>query len=473
MGESRGTLRSLAVSLLATIGLFAAVELSVRLAGIQPPPWPTPGSRMDLRLIRADPLLGGLPTPGWKGRWFGSFRVEIDERGFRRDGFVAPESPAATVAFVGDSCTFGWGVDDAQTFVGQVDALQRQGAPPRLRLYNAGFQGQSAVVGIYMLREKVLPMKPQVVVIGYSANNAFRLSVRSDAARFRFFAVRKLMLRSRVFQILAAKMARNAERVSNPRDRALVEAAPWSGRARVAAADEFEAAVRQMVRDARRQGSEPLLLVLPRASNVSREQRHEDAGFAARFFTGESPRPGGRLAPEELNLFEMSCLDHRHLDDPGKVLREKRETWQPVFPDEDETERLLRSAARSFVGGDHAAARQGFEEALRRSPTSPLAHYDLGVTLLATGDRGGLDLLAAADRLACSVFLHYQTILWSVAVAESVPIVDASIHFQARGGALFLDPAHPNPEGHRIVGAALWPVLDAMTSANGPSTARR
>ena len=94
-------------------------------------------------------------------------------------------------------------------------------------------------------------------------------------------------------------------------------------------------------------------------------------------------------------------------------------------------------------------------------PLSPLAHYDLGAAKLAAGDDNGLQDLRAADRLACSAFLQYQVVLWKLSAELAVPVVDITLHFQAHDGeSMFLDPAHPNVKGHRLIAEALWPVIE-------------
>ena len=444
------------------VGVFLAVELGVRVAGMQPPSWPSADAAFDLPQVRVDPLLGPLPAPGWSGDWFGKFELRIDARGFRAAG-NAPAAAEKKVVFLGDSCTFGWGVDTADTFIAQLGQLQQSAGNERFAFLNAAFPGHSATVGVHMLRERVLPLKPDAIVLGYSANNAFRFSLASDSDRFRFFGLRKFLLRSRLLHILAAKMVRRFAPRGHPRNRRAISAVPFKQLRRVAATDEFETALRAMVGDARAMGVEVIFLVFPRASGVSTQFRHEDAGF--QWMSGHVPKPktAGGVSPGELDLFEVSCLDNRKLERPIERLYEGLQEWKPVYPINEAVRPVLQQGARAYIGRNFEEAARRFARAVELDPDSPLAHYDLGVSRLAMGDAAGLRDLSEADRLACNVFLLYQVLIWKLAVDLDVAVVDLTLQFQAHDGEmLFLDPAHPNAAGHRLIAEALWPFVNGL-----------
>ncbi len=177
-----GTIVRIGLVTAVTLAAFGVLELAVRLAGIQPARWPSAGGRSVLG-AEVDPLLGAMLQPEWSGQWTSGFQVETDERRFRITGHAPPKSPRARVAFLGDSCTFGWGVDTPGTYIARIDELQRRNGTAQVELINAAYPGDSAVVGLYKLRERVLPLAPDVVVLAFSANNAFRLALVSDAER--------------------------------------------------------------------------------------------------------------------------------------------------------------------------------------------------------------------------------------------------------------------------------------------------
>lgn len=93
------------------------------------------------------------------------FSVSTDAQGLRR--VPAQQAARHTVLFLGDSCTFGVGVDDDQAFPALV---QRQ--VEGLRCINAGVPGYSSFQGRRLLERLELPAPPDVVVITFGFNDA-------------------------------------------------------------------------------------------------------------------------------------------------------------------------------------------------------------------------------------------------------------------------------------------------------------
>lgn len=454
----RRTIIPLTISVGVTLLVLLLIEAGVRMVGLQPAEWPGIEGQIRFPGALVDPLLGPRLRPGWSGRFPGKFEVAADARGFRSTGLPVPPAPQARVAVMGDSCSFGWGLDTPNTFVAQLDARQRANGAPIFELWNAAYPGTSAVAGEYVLREKVLPLHPDVVILGFSANNAFRFADVNDASRFRFFSLRKALAQSRAWAVSAAWLANRNPPKHNPRTRSVVLNLPLEKVSRVATLEQFTVAMRAMVRDTRASGATPTFLIFPRASGVSMQFPEEDAGvLAARLPARGEP---GRPSMAELGLLEVSCLDYHALRDPIAQMRAQAPAWRPVYPRNLEMRTRLQAGATAYRDRDYAEAARAFAAAVPLQPDTPLAHYDLGVALLADGQARGLAELDEADRLACSVFLQYQVALWHLAHELNVPVVDLTLHFQAHDGEeLFMDPAHPNAAGHRIIADALWTAL--------------
>jgi lysophospholipase L1-like esterase len=379
----------------------------------------------------------------------GEFTVEIDARGFRGDGLPPPDAPRARVAFLGDSCTFGWGLDTAETFIAQLDARMRADGEPPIELINAAIPGHSAVLGEQILRERVLPLHPDLVVLGFSANNAFRFTVLPDADRLRYLEARRLLLRSRLFSLLASRMAqRQTDDDRNPRDWALVSQVPIEDLRRVAAGDEFTAAERAAVIAARDAGAAVMFVIFPRASEVSSAYPGEDAGRQARIAAGDDSLSRG--------LLEVSCIDPGPPDVLTQV-RDRAAAWQPVYPDDAQLRAVLAQGARAYVSDDYDAALGTFRAAVAAWPESPLAHYNLAATAFMSGDSAlGHQHLNEAEQLSCSVFLRYQAIVWRLADELHVPVVDLTLPLQAYAPApLFIDQAHPNAGAAQVIAGVL------------------
>src|SRR5262249_29829148 len=158
-------------------------------------------------------------------------------RGFRASASPPPPRPDTRIAFLGDSCTFGWGMDTPDTFVALLDARRQSSGGAQLEFINAAYPGHSAVVGAHMLPERVLPLDPDLVVLAFGANNAFRMSLVSDTERFRFFSLRKLLLHSHLYQLLGAWVAGRMPPGIDPRDRDAVMRTPVKKLRRVAFLD--------------------------------------------------------------------------------------------------------------------------------------------------------------------------------------------------------------------------------------------
>ena len=128
--------------------------------------------QQDPGLTQYDPKYGWRLTPGWTGRhrhFDFDVQYRIDERGFRGE-FPARKNPSdRVVAIVGDSFTFGIGVDDHETFVHLLDEGHRQRGT---RFHNLGVPGYSTDQELMLLRNSLRRIVPDVVwLIVYLPND--------------------------------------------------------------------------------------------------------------------------------------------------------------------------------------------------------------------------------------------------------------------------------------------------------------
>lgn len=138
-------------------------------------------------LIRPDARLGWALQPGWSGRHTHadfSAKYEINAAGFRATP-AAGDGPLTAV--VGDSFTFGFGVDQDQTFTQRLNQIV-----PGRRWENFGVPGYSTDQELLLIEDRILPARPaRIVLVVYLGNDLLDnvrtvpLQVRAPKPRFK------------------------------------------------------------------------------------------------------------------------------------------------------------------------------------------------------------------------------------------------------------------------------------------------
>jgi lysophospholipase L1-like esterase len=117
-------------------------------------------------------LLVNPQAYGRKDTW----TIRINSEGFRgpeRETTDAGEG-VYRVLFIGDSVTFGYGVEERDSFVRRVEAALRARHPDRrFDIVNAGVPGWSWVQGLRFLQLRGLSLHPNLVVMAHGANDQF------------------------------------------------------------------------------------------------------------------------------------------------------------------------------------------------------------------------------------------------------------------------------------------------------------
>jgi hypothetical protein len=177
MGGKGPRRRRIAAAAAAALSALAAVEILLRLAEpfpFEPPLYP--GDRV--ATLRAGELTVLDPDVGWR---FAPFAQVEDRRpDFRvvyrcgEEGFRAPLEPRAggeelRVVFVGDSFTFGVGVEAAETFPERLAELH-----PGARVFNYGMAGYGVDQMWRALARFGLPRRPHMVVALFVADDLSR-----------------------------------------------------------------------------------------------------------------------------------------------------------------------------------------------------------------------------------------------------------------------------------------------------------
>jgi hypothetical protein len=104
--------------------------------------------------------------------------VKINSDGLRDSEYSRERNGNYRIIFLGDSLTFGWGVDKSKTFEEILEAELSQTKPTEIINFGAGNYNTSQEVGLFI--EKGLKYKPDHVVVFYFINDAEPTPRKSD-----------------------------------------------------------------------------------------------------------------------------------------------------------------------------------------------------------------------------------------------------------------------------------------------------
>lgn len=144
---------------------LAIVEVGLRLTGSAPLHRHALASFHD-----GHPRIGWIGSPGFEARFL---RAEFDVRiasgpdGFRRPDPNVDGGDRPVAAFLGDSFTWGWGVDQGEVFTDVLRGL----LDDRWSVKNYGVNAFGTTQELVLLREIVLPTRPRRVTVLFFAND--------------------------------------------------------------------------------------------------------------------------------------------------------------------------------------------------------------------------------------------------------------------------------------------------------------
>lgn len=157
-------LRRLLYSLIPLVVLLIGAEFALRSAG-----WPKKDTSKQFAHAQvfwvSDPSLNKESFPHKETG--GSFRVSTDANGLR----VPLHSEEKTdgmfrVMTLGCSTTFGWGVNDEESYPARLEAiLQQQGH--KVEVINGGQPGHTSFQGLWLWEKTLHRYKPDLVIFGY------------------------------------------------------------------------------------------------------------------------------------------------------------------------------------------------------------------------------------------------------------------------------------------------------------------
>lgn len=103
-----------------------------------------------------------------------TWTISLNSEGFRGPELPS-EKPADTfrIVFLGDSWTFGVGVDEEATTARRTERFLREAHPERtIEVLNLGVMGYTSLQGLRLLRSRALELAPDLIVIGFAMNDS-------------------------------------------------------------------------------------------------------------------------------------------------------------------------------------------------------------------------------------------------------------------------------------------------------------
>lgn len=276
-----------ATSLVATLVALAVVELAagllLRVRGDTAPPRLIAGDTVSNALfhldlnpapIRSDPDLlwsnepNARKTQPVNPRPLGrepTWTAEINSEGFRGPERRRGEAPLRVLC-VGDSITFGFGVDQGQTWPDYLTRILGERHPGReVEVINAGVAGWSWLQGLRFVELRGLDLDPDIVVVGHGTNDQVFPARITDEERLLSLggpferAFRRLASRlvgTNVYRLLG----RTPDRSESESSEGCAEQIARHGTCRRVSLEQIEAAVGKLARVVRDAGADLLVV---------------------------------------------------------------------------------------------------------------------------------------------------------------------------------------------------------------------
>lgn len=122
-----------------------------------------------LKQPAADPRIGHVHRPGSRATLMG-VTVEINEHGLRGPPVPPAGEAVERIVFLGDSLTFGWGVEEDRTFARRLERRLSRRRPTQVLNLGIGNTNTSQQVALFAARG--LELAPDRVVLFYFVNDA-------------------------------------------------------------------------------------------------------------------------------------------------------------------------------------------------------------------------------------------------------------------------------------------------------------
>ena len=285
---------------------------------------------IELPFMQLDPELFWRPAPGFSGPlWNG--QVTIDALGQRQASPAQTLSSRRLLCF-GDSITFGFGVDDADSYPAQLAALL---GPSGIEVHNAGVTGYTSYQTLRWLRQQLKNQHVDEVTLLVGWNDGTQRPI-TDAE----FGARLKASTSTADQILGNLAIYRLMKVTWLRRGLETESRAQKRTTARVPLDDYVRNLEMFVTEARTAGARPHLISLPH-----------------RLFPGEQPKPGpylnaltGVAKRLSVPLYDVGILSDSH---PGVSRRGNASLFIDSLHLSTEGNRVMASLiARQLQGSD-------------------------------------------------------------------------------------------------------------------------
>lgn len=164
----------LAISGISLLLSLVALELGIRLIdplGISY--YETIGNYMRDKLL--DKQLVFKHKSSWETR-YGDVLVTFNERGLRDRSILPKASGEYRILALGDSVTFGWGVDQDKIFPVRLESLLEWRLHRPVRVINSGVGGYNTVQEVTYFKQEGMALQPDLVILTYVQNDVEELN---------------------------------------------------------------------------------------------------------------------------------------------------------------------------------------------------------------------------------------------------------------------------------------------------------
>jgi len=174
----RSPLRILLVVLVSLAVFLLLLELTLRLYLSRQTIYDVEMSRYasELKIESPDPAIGHVHRPGARAHLMG-VDVQINADGLRDGEHRRLRDGRRRLVFLGDSLTFGWGVEQDATFAALLERMLDARAPTEVVNFGTGNYNTSQEVALFL--DKGLAYEPDEVVLFYFINDAEPTPVKS------------------------------------------------------------------------------------------------------------------------------------------------------------------------------------------------------------------------------------------------------------------------------------------------------